>query len=439
MKLIKLLLLILFSSKIFSMQSLECGTFPEGFCPLDDQKTKLFKFIKLPVDLQRIIVSGSLDNNLELSDKILRKLNDGASSIWSLASLGQNLMASGSADGVIRIWNTATGNLVNKLVVPACVVSCLAGLGDGRLVSGSFDHMIRLWDIHSGKLLMEFPGHEGSVDCIIYLGDDRMASGSWDESINIWDTLTGNLITTLEGHEGTVMTLVDLGNGIIASGSGDRTVKIWNTYTGEIINTFTVHKGDVRSLLYLPEASKGAVSSGLSGKIVSGSGDNKIKVWDLFSGKLVNTLTESQDCFCCLSDSQERNLIISSSSSGAIKIWDIDTGKLIEESAGHGAQVFNLINLGNGCIASGSDDGGLIVWDLCKSRHKDRIMKKYYDIDYAVALKICLFSGSLTDEEKTKIKALFKNKFGQFDECLFNLWIESIHKNFREYVKNKIG
>ena len=59
----------------------------------------------------------------------------------------------------------------------------------------------------------------------------------------------------------------------IVSGSGDNTVRVWDAVTGEVINTLTGHSGYVFSVSFSPDGSR----------IVSGSQDN-IRVWDAVIG-----------------------------------------------------------------------------------------------------------------------------------------------------------
>jgi WD40 repeat protein len=69
----------------------------------------------------------------------------------------------------------------------------------------------------------------------------------------------------------------------LATGSSDRTIKIWDLETGKILQTLTGHLDRVLSVSYSPV--RGA-SPGENGKIlVSGSGDETIKIWDLTTGE----------------------------------------------------------------------------------------------------------------------------------------------------------
>ncbi len=58
---------------------------------------------------------------------------------------------------------------------------------------------------------------------------------------------------------------------ILASGSDDRTIKLWNLPTGQLLQTLKQHSGNVNSVSFTPDGNI----------LISGSGDRTIKVWRL--------------------------------------------------------------------------------------------------------------------------------------------------------------
>src|SRR5271156_4426706 len=64
---------------------------------------------------------------------------------------------------------------------------------DGKMVaSGSLDQTIKLWDVKTGKEQATFKGHKFFVWSVAYSPDSKtVASASWDRTIKLWDVKTG--------------------------------------------------------------------------------------------------------------------------------------------------------------------------------------------------------------------------------------------------------
>ena len=99
------------------------------------------------------------------------------------------------------------------------------------LASGSGDKTVMLWNKHNGDLVRTLNGHGGSVWSVAFASNNILASGSdsYDKKIRLWDTNTGNMLRTLEGHGNTVWELAFDSNNLLASGSMDKTIKLWGT------------------------------------------------------------------------------------------------------------------------------------------------------------------------------------------------------------------
>ncbi|KAB8237118.1 uncharacterized protein BDW43DRAFT_297519 [Aspergillus alliaceus] len=112
------------------------------------------------------------------------------------------------------------------------------------LASGSYDDTIKLWDPSTGDLHQTIEGHSHWVQSVTFSSDSQLlASSSWDNTIKLWDPSTGELHLTLEGHSGEVnMVAFSPDNGqLLASGSQDKTIKLWDPSMGELRQTLEGH------------------------------------------------------------------------------------------------------------------------------------------------------------------------------------------------------
>jgi WD40 repeat protein len=86
---------------------------------------------------------------------------------------------------------------------------------------------------------------------------------------------TGECLKVLEGHTELIQSIALSANGRrVVSGSHDNTIRVWDSKTGECLKVLEGHAGCVQSL----------VLSAAGGRIVSGSSDNTLRVWDMESG-----------------------------------------------------------------------------------------------------------------------------------------------------------
>ena len=140
----------------------------------------------------------------------------------------------------------------------------------------------------------------------------------------------------------------------IVSGSGDKTVRVWDAVTGTLINTLRGHSRVVSAVAYSPDGTK----------IVSGSWDNTVRVWDAVTGTLINTLRGHSGYVNAVAYSPDGTKIVSGSGDRTVIVWDAVTGTLINTLQGHSGAVFAVAYSPDGTkIVSGSSDNTVIVWD----------------------------------------------------------------------------
>jgi WD40 repeat protein len=89
------------------------------------------------------------------------------------------LIAVGCEDGVIKVWNSETGEVLHAINGHAGPVSSVTVSPDGKLLfSGGMDAAIRVWDLRGGALLNVLSGHSQGVGAVAVSPDGRLlASG----------------------------------------------------------------------------------------------------------------------------------------------------------------------------------------------------------------------------------------------------------------------
>ncbi|MDT8381107.1 MAG: WD40 repeat domain-containing protein [Brevefilum sp.] len=140
------------------------------------------------------------------------------------------VLASGSWDGAVRLWDVNSGGPLRMLEGHTDYVTSVAFSPDGAvLASGSLDGTVRLWDVNSGGQLRMPEGHTDYLTSVAFSPDGAvLASGSLDGTVRLWEVNSGGLLRTLEGHTYYVTSVAFSPDGaVLASGSLDGTVRLW--------------------------------------------------------------------------------------------------------------------------------------------------------------------------------------------------------------------
>jgi WD40 repeat protein len=271
-------------------------------------------------------------------------------------------LASGSSDGIIRLWETNSGALLRALEGHTSAVGSVAWSPDGStLASCSQDKTIRLWEAASGTLLHTLKGHSKEVSSVAWSPDgSTLASCSDDRTIRLWEAASGTLLRTLKGHTEQVYSVAWSPDGrTLASGSSDDTIRLWDADSGKEQRTLKGHTDSVKSVTWSPDGRT----------LASGSGDGTIRLWDADSGQQRGILEGHTSYILSLSYSIDGLFLASKSIDGTVRLWRTDSWEvvsilkespadyLISRLAFHPTQATTLATLGD-------ENRAIRIWDL---------------------------------------------------------------------------
>ena len=188
-------------------------------------------------------------------------------------------------------------------------------------------------------------------------------------------------ILTIEGHGLWVSALALHPDGRrLVSGSGDSTIKVWDLETGACLRTLEEHLAAVLALALHPDRRR----------VVSGSRDTTIKVWDLETGECLRTLAGDSGAVSALVLHPDGRRVVSGTEDNAIKVWDLETGGCLRTLEEDSASVTGLAPRADGSrVESRSFSKTNKAWELQMEaffRPLDRYLNEYPKGVWALAL-----------------------------------------------------
>jgi WD40 repeat protein len=305
------------------------------------------------------------------SDRSARALraHDGAVQAVAYSPDG-SLLATGSADRTVKIWNARTLEALRTLEGHDREIHCVTWSPDGTLLaSSSGDATARIWRAETGECVTVFRNHTYPVSAVRFSPDGKtVASTSYHRpeggEIRLWTPQTGEE-TALLRHGYAPITCVAWrpdGRGLFAA-SWDQTLKLWDLEKpAEPLVIPLGAEGTYRAANALALSPDGSL-------LAVGGKDDEVHLYQAGSGEHRADLAGHDGWVEDLSFSPDGALLASASVDASIALWDPRTGSLLARLVGHTSSVRGLSFSRDGrTLASGSDDGTVRFWDVASMR-----------------------------------------------------------------------
>uniref|UniRef100_A0A8C3YUC9 Autophagy related 16 like 1 n=1 Tax=Catagonus wagneri TaxID=51154 RepID=A0A8C3YUC9_9CETA len=244
--------------------------------------------------------------------------------------------------------------------------------GSRLLATGGMDRRVKLWEVFGEKC--EFKGSlSGSNAGITSMEFDSAGSyllaASNDFASRIWTVDDYRLRHTLTGHSGKVLSakfLLD--NARIVSGSHDRTLKLWDLRSKVCIKT--VFAGSSCNDIVCTEQC-----------VMSGHFDKKIRFWDIRSESIVREM-ELLGKITALDLNPERTELLSCSRDDLLKIIDLRINAVRQTFSAPGFKCGSdwtrvVFSPDGSYVAAGSAEGSLYIWSVLSGK-VEKVLSKHH-------------------------------------------------------------
>jgi WD40 repeat protein len=147
--------------------------------------------------------------------------------VWKLVRVSDDLFASASEDGTVKLWHARTYAQIGCLPGTVPLRSMAASPDGKRLVAGDVTGRLRVWiDLEKDpRVESECTAHRGAIRSVVFLGADTIASGGEDYRMHIWRGRPWRSIYQAE-HENFVTDIVTIDDQRCASACYDGEIRV---------------------------------------------------------------------------------------------------------------------------------------------------------------------------------------------------------------------
>ncbi len=308
------------------------------------------------------------------SDRSMHTINGHSKPVVGIAaSKDGKLLATGSADNAIIIWDAGTYQPIRKIEVHNGQVTTLDFSPDSKtLISGSSDKTLRLWDVATGNEIRNFNNEfrQGIYQCKFSNDGKMLGVVSWERGpkgvqgfAKILDVQTGALIKRFDtdDHPASAVTF-SADNKKLYSGTWGFQIKQHDILSGN-----TDWNYDMREFDYYTAVQSMDISPD-NKYVVQGGKDNKIRMLNAADGKLLYEIESWQghkEWVNGIRFSPDGLRFASVSDDGLLKVWETASGKNLLTFRGHVAGINQVAWHADGTkLFTTSSDNTIKVWDI---------------------------------------------------------------------------
>lgn len=286
--------------------------------------------------------------------------------INAIFSADGQLIASGSDDGTLRIWDRVSGETTS--IHDYDPTDQLLGFSpDGLTFLMISNHrLIRLLNSKVSSDMLTIDDHKDSVKAAVFSPDSqKLASVDYTGTIRFLDRLSGNCLVA-EGASAIVKKCllffsdgVRLISGMIGDVEKGHIIGIWNTSNATCDSLLEGHRAAVRDIVLSEDESK----------VASASYDKSIRVWNVHTATCIAIYDGHAESIVSLIYSADETLLISADLNGTFKVWDTSIETQSPEIESHKSAILEVMfSPDKKKVVTTSGDRTVRLWDAATGK-----------------------------------------------------------------------
>ncbi len=272
-------------------------------------------------------------------------------------------------DGVVRLWEEATGEVRDILESPHSRVTALALAPDGTtLAEAGPDRVgkggsVVLWDLATRQVRAHWPGFRETT-ALVFAPDGRTlamggAGGKRTSDLKLLDVVSGQEYLIPRRHLGGIVALAFSPDGrLLAVAGRDKTLRLVDLDTNEEDTLPPGHTDSVNAVAFSPDGTT----------LASGGKDKTIRLWDMATRREAAVLTSTTGRVFAVAFSPDGK-VLATGSGGRATLWDLEQKQELVSFKGHKNAVFGVAFAPDGqTLATAGWDRTVRLWDLMGPR-----------------------------------------------------------------------
>ncbi|KAF2402943.1 periodic tryptophan protein-like protein 2 [Trichodelitschia bisporula] len=236
----------------------------------------------------------------------------------TINSTGEWLAFGASKLGQLLVWEWQSESFILKQQGHYDSMNSIVYSPDGqRIITCADDGKIKVWDTNSGFCIVTFTEHSSGVTaCEFSKRGNVLFTASLDGSVRAWDLIRYRNFRTFTAPTRLSFSslAIDPSGEVVCAGSLDSdNIHIWSVQTGQLLDQLAGHEGPVSSLAFAPDG----------GALISGSWDNTVRIWNIFSRTQTSEPLQLQANVLALAFRPDSKQIAVSTLDGQLTFWNV--------------------------------------------------------------------------------------------------------------------